>query len=110
MRQRGDSVTIAKRMTLPAFDSATAAPYLGVYYSDELNVFYEVLFGGSSLVLRHARHGAMNLVPLGNEEFGVDSRAVTRVRFGRAGKEIVGLGLRAFSWDAKTSFRKIRSP
>ncbi len=110
MRQRGDSVTIVERMTLPALDSTTAAPYLGVYYSDELGAFYEVTFSGYGLVLRHARHGSMNLVPLGNEEFGVDSRAVTRARFGRAGKDIVGMELKAFSWDARAAFRKLRTP
>jgi len=109
MRRRGDSVVVAARMLLPRLDSAAAAPYLGTYYSDELRTFYEVVFDGSSLALRHARHGSMSLLPLGGEEFGIDSRSVTRATFGRVGNDVVGMELRAYSWDARASFRRVPS-
>jgi hypothetical protein len=32
---------------------------------------------------------------------------VRKAKFGRAGKEIVGMELTAFSWDARASFRKL---
>jgi hypothetical protein len=107
MRSRGDSVVVAERVTIPSIDSAAAAPYVGVYYSDELHAFYEVTFDGARLVLRHARFGSLPLLPLGGEEFGIDSRSVTKATFGRVGSDVVGMELRAFSWDARASFRKL---
>ena len=107
MRNTGDSITVATRVMLPVLDAKAAAPYVGTYYSDELRAFYEVTYIGGVLVLRHARHGMMELRPLGDDEFALESRAVTRAKFGRAGTAVVGMELTAFSWDARASFRRL---
>jgi hypothetical protein len=96
----------------PRFDDATAAPYVGWYYSDELDAVYRVALGERGLELRHARHGAMPLIPLGmGDAFGVDGQAVVGVTFSR-GREgtATGLELKARSWDARSFFRRVGGP
>jgi CubicO group peptidase (beta-lactamase class C family) len=103
---------VAERVQVDRFDTVSAAPYVGWYYSDELRATYEVALGEDGLELRNARHGAMPLIPLGTgEEFGVAARLVRGVTFSRAtGGAATGMELRALSWDARSSFRRIAGP
>ncbi|MDX2060296.1 MAG: serine hydrolase domain-containing protein [Gemmatimonadales bacterium] len=110
LRRDGPDRRIGRRMPDRHFDAVSAAPYLGLYYSDELETVYRVALADSSLVLRHPRHGAMRLVPLEGDAFGVDGRHLAAVRFGRAGSRVVGLELEAVSWGATGSFRKLADP
>jgi CubicO group peptidase (beta-lactamase class C family) len=91
----------------PPFDSASAAPYLGWYYGDEVGTFYEVRRRGGDLELRHARLGVFRLIPLGAEEFGVESNLIATVRFARVGAAVTGMELEAYSWSVRSPFRKM---
>ncbi|MFN8091104.1 MAG: serine hydrolase domain-containing protein [Vicinamibacteria bacterium] len=103
---------VGEAAEVPRFDAATAAPYVGWYYSDELDAAYRVALGERGLELRHARHGATPLIPLGmGDAFGVDGQAVVGVTFSR-GKDgtATGLELKARSWDARSYFRRVGGP
>jgi hypothetical protein len=103
---------VGEAAEVPYFDDATAAPSVGWYYSDELDAVYRVALGERGLELRHARHGAMPLIPLGmGDAFGVDGQAVVGVTFSR-GRDgaATGLELRARSWDARSYFRRVGGP
>lgn len=101
--ERIEGVRIEERR----FEPTTAAPYLGLYHSRELGATYEVILRDGRLELRHPRHGAMPLVPIGGDQFGVDGDLIASVRFGRVSGNVVGLELEAVSWGAKASFGKI---
>lgn len=90
-------------------DGASAAHYVGWYYSDELDAGYEVALGPDGLELRHARHGTMPLIPAGaDDRFGVDGPAIVSATFSRGPDgEATGLELRARSWDGRAFFRRI---
>jgi hypothetical protein len=104
--ERTEGVRIEERR----FEPATAAPYLGLYHSRELEATYEVALRDARLELRHPRHGVMPLLPFGDDEFGVDADLIVSARFGRVGGKVVGLEIEARSWGAKASFRKIGDP
>jgi CubicO group peptidase (beta-lactamase class C family) len=105
----GPERSVARREPDRRFDSITAAPYLGHYYSDELGGYYEVGLADGFLELRHPRHGALRLTPVGGERFGIDSSLLAGATFARQGERIVGVELEAYSWSARSSFRKVAS-
>ena len=90
----------------PPLDSAAAAPYVGVYCSEELGACYQVLFAEGRLILRHPRHGSLTLEPLTEEKFGLDSQRIVSIRFARAGGRVFGMELEAYSWGARAGFAK----
>jgi hypothetical protein len=91
------------------FTDETAAPYVGTYYSDELDAFYRVERAGDALRLVNARHGALPLIDIGGDRFGVQGAGIAGAQFARAGERIVGLELEAVSWRTRASFRRIPS-
>ena len=103
---------VGERVPAAPFDAVSAAPYVGWYYSDELRAVYEVALGAEGLELRHAKHRAMPLVPLGTgADFGVAARLVRGVSFSRGPDgTAAGMELRALSWDARSYFRRIAAP
>ena len=57
--------------------------YAGDYYSDELATGYELLVEDERLLLRHWRHGDVNLDPLMKDTFGSDAWWLGQIRFER---------------------------
>lgn len=108
LRQNRSETVIGERAPDRRFDPLSAAPYLGHYYSEELGAHYEVALAEGSLELRHPRHGAMRLIPVVGEQFGIEARYLASATFARQGDTIVGLELEAVSWGARSSFRKLQ--
>lgn len=105
IRRTGDSVQYAPRIATRVFDAASAAPFVGLYYSDELGALYEVRRAGEQLVLRHARHGDMSLTALGEARFAVEGDGIVGVRFTPGERHMAGLELEARSWGVTAGFR-----
>jgi CubicO group peptidase (beta-lactamase class C family) len=110
--RRGDPASaVGERVGAPRYDRASAAPYLGWYVNDELRAVYEVALEGETLVLRHARHGSMPLIPLGDDRFGIGAGRVIGATFARPPDgPAVGLELEARSWGVRASFRRLAPP
>lgn len=107
LHRDGDSITIATRLPDVSSDSTTARAYLGTYYSDELDALYEVRFDGRRLLLSHARHGVMPLVPVDSTQFVVEDHGIVGARFMREGDRVTGLELEARSWGVTSLFRRV---
>lgn len=90
------------------FAAATAAPFVGLYYSDELGTVYEVVTRDSRLELVHARHGRLTLIPLGEHRFAVQGAPIVGATFAPGEGGMIGLELEARSWGARASFRRLR--
>jgi hypothetical protein len=106
---RGAQGTPAVGVRLPEqrFTSQSAAPYVGLYVSDELQTLYRVDLSGDRLVLVHARHGVLPLIPLDERRFAVNGGGIAGAHFAMQGDRMIGLELEAVSWGAKTTLRRI---
>lgn len=106
---RGAHRTPAVGVRLPEqrFTSQSAAPYVGLYVSDELQTLYRVDLSGDRLVLVHARHGVLPLIPLDERHFAVNGGGIAGAHFAMQGDRMIGLELEAVSWGAKTTLRRI---
>jgi len=105
-RQRPRAV--AERLADVTFDEAAATPYVGWYFSEELQALYGVQrTAAGQLALVHARHGVMPMTPLDGDRFAVDGTGIVGARFGRSGTEVVGLELEARSWGVRATFRRV---
>ncbi|MEW5916081.1 MAG: serine hydrolase domain-containing protein [Gemmatimonadota bacterium] len=109
LRGPNASNEVGERLPDSRFSPATARPYVGVYYSDELNTAYEVVLDGEQLALRHARHGKLPLAHLEGERFAVSGGGIVGAHFARAGNAAVAMELEARSWGVRASFRRTTS-
>jgi CubicO group peptidase (beta-lactamase class C family) len=91
------------------FTVESAAPFVGIYYSLELEAFYRVALERGRLVLVHARHGALPLVPLGPDRFAVQGGGIAGARFAGDGRRMTGLELEAVSWGTRAAFRRVQT-
>lgn len=89
------------------FDAATAAPYVGSYYSDELGAMYEVRRRGARLYLSHPRLGDLPLLDLGSDDFGIDGGGLVKASFQRNGDTAGAMQLEARSWGVTAWFRRV---
>ncbi len=105
---RDETPVTFTRLTTPPFTEATAAPFVGLYYSDELGTVYEVVREGDALVLHHARHGRLPLRPLGGTRFAIEGGGLVGVVFSAAADgRMAGLELEARSWGVRSAFRRL---
>jgi hypothetical protein len=104
----GSAETVGPRKPDVVFNRETAAAYVGGYYSDELRALYEVVLSEGSLLLVHARHGRMRMIPIGEERFGVDGDVIVGASFSMQTGRAVGLQLEARSWGVTASFRRVK--
>lgn len=113
---RDTSVRSRRRVTVPSagarlpetgIDSVRAKRYTGYYASVPLRAVYEVVFEDNQLVLRHARHGDLRLIPLGGANYGVDSPEIVGLTFAESTNGAVGLELEARSWGTRAAFVRI---
>lgn len=109
LRRGGPEQVTATRLPDPApFTPETAAPYIGWYYGEEVDAFYQVVLEDGALVLRHPRHGRRRLTPLGPGEYTPVPGPLAAVRFDRQGTVVTGMELEAVSWGVRSAFRKLK--
>lgn len=86
----GDRELAGRRLPAPALARAELAAYAGDYFSPELEALYRVAVDGTSLVIRHVRHGDIRLEPVDQDLFSGDRWFLNRLAFTRDGEAIAG--------------------
>lgn len=67
------SETLFTRFTRPTLTPTDLKTYVGVYESPELDVRYQIVFRGDSLVLRHRRYPDAKLTPITKDQFSTSN-------------------------------------
>ena len=73
----------APRVEIVAANAVNTEPYLGVFYSEELEATYTAKDEEGRLVLEHIRHGDIALRPITKDVFSTDSGFMGEVEFTR---------------------------